>query len=264
MGPLRRLIHIPPAIRRNISMPIDHALIRPRPGDQYIAGYPRSGSTWLRTMVCALLDPDSGFEPAVFNQRIPGISIHNLPRVWALEEPRLMFSHTTFRPSLTRAVYVLRDGRDSLISFYHLSTTREKRRIPFPEWFDLYCLRAFGPRWDNHVESWLLRGKQRLGDNLLVIRFEDLKEAPVPGLQQVARFLGLRSDLESISHAVEMGSTEKARERERKERGQLDDPNASFYRGGRTGQWKDYMDDAMYSRFMQLSARALRLAGYSV
>jgi hypothetical protein len=263
MDPLRRLIDIPTAIRRNISMPIDHALVGRRPGDQYIAAYPRSGSTWLRTMLCTLLDPEKGFEPAVFNERIPGVDFRNLRKVWALQDPRLMFSHSMFRPSLGKTVYVVRDGRDSLVSLYHMYTNRERREMPFPAWFDHYCRRGFGPRWDNHVESWLIRGQQRLGDKLLVVRFEDLKQEPVAGLQKIAEFLGLRTDLESISWAVDMARTEKARERERAELGRIDDPNASFYRGGKTGQWKEYMDDAIYSRFMKLSARAMQLAGYS-
>lgn len=260
---LRRLIGVPSAIRRNISMPVDHALVGHRPSDQYIAGFPRSGSTWLRTMVSTLLDPENGFEPDVFNQAIPGVSLASLGKVRTLGDPRLIFSHTTFRPSLRRVVYVVRDGRDSLISLYHLSTTREKREVPFSEWFDLYSARWLGPRWDDHVESWLIRGRQHLGQNLLVIRFEDLKQAPVSGLQEVAEFLGLRTNPETVSYAVDMARTEKAREREQKERGRIDNPDASFYRGGKTGQWKQYMTDSIYNKFMKFSARALNVAGYA-
>lgn len=263
MVPPRRLLEIPSAIRRNISMPIDHALVGHRPSDQYILAFPRSGSTWLRTMVATILDPEKGFEPAVFNEIIPGVSLSSLRRVRALADPRLIFSHSTFRRSVARAVYVVRDGRDAIVSLYHYATIRAGQEMAFPEWFDLYSARHFGPRWDNHVESWLVRGKEHLGKELLIVRFEELKKEPVAGLEKIAGFLGLPHGQEMVSHAVDMARTEKAREREKKERGEIADPNASFYRGGKTGQWQEYLTGPIYDRFMEMSATALRLAGYS-
>lgn len=264
MGSLRRLAGTPLLLRRNLSMPVDHALLRQRPGDQFVVAFPRSGSTWVRTMLATLRDPEKGFDPYVFNETIPGVSFANLPRLRALPSPRLMFSHTAFRRSLPRVVYVVRDGRDALISYYHFSTTREGKAVPFSEWFDLYAMGGFGPRWDRHVKSWLIRGQQHLGDKLLVVRFEDLKKNPVPGLQAIASFLGLPADLQIVSRAVEMAKTEKAREREEKQWGHIQDPNASFYRGGKTGQWEEFLTGEIYAKFMKLSAEALRLAGYSL
>lgn len=263
MSGLRQLTELPSLVRRNISLPINHALIKERRSDQYIAAYPRSGSTWLRTVLAALMDPEKGFEPDVFNQIIPSVGAQYLSRISSLPDPRLIFSHTVFRPSLRRVVYLVRDGRDSVVSFYHMETTREGVKLPFADWFDLYCARRFGPRWDNNVESWLTRGKEHLGNNMLFVKFEEMKRNPVPHIQKISSFLNIPADDAAISHALEASSIDSAREREKRERGRIGDPNASFYRGGKTGQWREYLNGDIYARFLNLSRRAMSLAGYS-
>jgi hypothetical protein len=262
MGGFRQLTELPWLVRRNISLPINHALIRKRESDQYIVAFPRSGSTWLRTVLAALIDREKGFEPAVFNRLIPSVGVYNLSLIGSLPDPRLIFSHTVFRHSLRRVVYLVRDGRDSIVSFYHMETTRSGISLSFPEWFNLYCLRRFGPRWDNNVESWLTHGRDYLRDNMLFVKFEELKKDPVSQIQKITSFLNMPSDEQAISRALDAASIENAREREKLEDRKFTDPNASFYRGGKTGQWRDYLDDAIYARFLRLSRRALQLAGY--
>lgn len=264
MGGLHQVTELPSLVRRNISLPINHALIRSRKSDRYIAAFPRSGSTWLRTVLSGIMDPEKGFEPAVFNQRIPSVGAQYLSLIASLPDPRLIFTHSVFRRSVHRAVYLVRDGRDSVVSFYHMETTRAGVKLEFPEWFDLYCMRRFGPRWDNNVESWLTRGKDFLGDNLLFVKFEEIKKNPLPHLLKITSFLNMEADDAAISRALEAASIDNAREREKREKRNLSDPNASFYRGGKTGQWQEQLNGALYDRFLKLSSRALSLAGYSV
>lgn len=258
----RLALDLPVVARRNTSLAVAHSLIRGRASDQYIVSYPRSGSTWLRTMLAGIMDPERGFEPEVFNRILPGVSGRRLPLVWNLKDPRILHSHTTFRKRLPRTVYVVRDGRDAIVSFYHYTVTRAGRQISFSEWFALYCRRWYGPRWHDHVHSWLTDGKKQLGDDLLIVKFEELKATTVAHVQVIARFLGLPTDVDAISRAVDMAGLERAREREKKERGELQNPDESFYRGGEIGQWRNYLVDGTYEKFMDMSEKALKLAGY--
>jgi hypothetical protein len=248
---------LPNALRRNFSLTLAHGLIRTHATDQYIVSYPRSGSTWLRTMLAGIIDPDSGYEPDVFNRLLPGVSGRRLPLVWALSDPRILHSHTTFRSEISKAVYVLRDGRDALISFYHYTTTRIGIDVPFARWLEFYCGRWYGPCWHDHVEGRLSAGRERLGSNLLVVKFDDLKTDPVGRVQRVADFLGLPSERDLVAHAVEMAGIEQAKKREARVFGELEDSNQSFYRGGKTGQYQDYLKGSLYDRFMGMSARAM-------
>jgi hypothetical protein len=263
MNHLSRVLELPQVAGRNASLGIAHSLIKTRASDQYIVSYPRSGSTWLRTILAGIMDPIRGFEPEVFNWILPGVSGRRVSRIWKLRDPRIIHSHTTFRRGLPRVVYVVRDGRDVVISFYHYTVTRAGLRVPFSEWFNLYCKRWYGPRWHDNVESWLTDGRKQLGKNLLVVKFEELKASPMAHVQEITDFLGLPANLGAVSDALEMASLEQAREREKREAGPIANPDASFYRGGRSGQWQDYMDEPIYRKFMQISGRAFHLAGYA-
>lgn len=212
--------------------------------------------------MAGVIDPDTGYEPAVFNRILPGVSGRRLPLVWSLPDPRTIHSHTTFRSGIPKAVYVVRDGRDAVVSFFHYSTTRNGVQIPFNKWFELYSRRWYGPRWHDHVESWLTRGRKQLGENLMVVKFEDLKDRPLDQVQHIADFLGLPSSHDLIAHAIDMASIEKAREREARVFGKLEDNDQSFYRGGRTGQYRDYLQGNLYERFLNMSATAMSLAAY--
>lgn len=263
MNYLSQALELPQVARRNASLAIAHSLIKTRTSDQYIVSYPRSGSTWLRTILAAIMDPTRGFEPEVFNLMLPGVSGRRVTQIWKLNNPRIMHSHTTFRRGLPRVIYVVRDGRDVVTSFYHYTVTRNGLQVSFPEWFDLYCQRWYGPRWHDHVESWLTKGKKRLGENLQVVKFEELKASPVACVQEVIDFLGLSANSGMISEALEMASLEQAREREKQARGSIANLDASFYRGGKSGQWQDHMDERTYRKFMRISGRAFDLADYA-
>jgi hypothetical protein len=262
MRTLNRILDLPNVLRRNCSLTVAHAFVRTHATDRYIVSFPRSGSTWLRTILAGLIDPVAGHEPEVFNRILPGVSGRRLPLIWSLADPRIIHSHTTFRSSIPKAVYVVRDGRDAIVSYYHYLTTRNGVEMPFEDWFDLYTRRWYGPRWHDHVESWLTKGKQKLGAALMVPKLEDLKTDPVRHVGRVADFLGLNPNHSAIHHAVEKASLDQARKREAKVFGNLPNENQSSYPGGRTGQYQDYLQGDMYDRFMRISECALTLAGY--
>lgn len=262
MRTLNLLRDLPNALRRNYSLPLAHALIRTHATDGYIVSFPRSGSTWLRTILAGLIDSEAGAEPEVFNRILPGVSGRRLPLVWSLPDPRIIHSHTTFRAAIPKAVYVVRDGRDAIVSFYHYSTTRNGIEMPFEEWFALYTRRWYGPRWHDHVESWLTKGREKLGASLMVMRFEDLKGDPIGLVREVADFLGLPTEQRAIAHAVEMASLEQARKREAKVFGDIQNKDQSFYRGGSTGQYQEYLRGKTYDTFMRMSGDALALLDY--
>lgn len=255
-------LDLPNVLRRNFSLTIAHALVRNRKTDRYIVSYPRSGSTWLRTILGAIMNPETGFEPDTFNRILPGVSGTRLPLIWALPDPRIIHSHTTFRTGISKAVFVVRDGRDAIVSYYHFTTTRIGIKVSFGKWFELYCRRWYGPRWHDNVEGWLSIGSKQLEDNLMVVKFEDLKADPLGRVQSVADFLGLPSQRDLVGHAIEMASIEQAKKREARELGNLQNNNQSFYRGGKSGQYHDYLQGKIYDRFMRMSTRAMSLAGY--
>ena len=78
----------------------------------------------------------------------------------------------------------------------------------------------------------------------------------------IARFLEIPANKTKIVEAVHASSLEQMRIIEHKRMGTLSDPNKSFYRGGKTGQWKTYFTPSLEYQFIQKSSKALELADY--
>ena len=249
--------------RGRFTIPLALFLIRNLKNVSYISAYPRSGSTWLRTIVCNVVYPEAESNPLIFNQIIPGVSFLNLGVVKRVPNPRVLFTHSKYIFRLPQTVYLVRDGRDAILSFFHFTTTRRNIKVPFEKWFDYYLKGYFGARWDENVTSWLKKGRNQMGASLLVEKFEDFKENPDEKMRKILDHLGIDANQQQITNAIEMASIERAKKWEREHLGEIQNPDASFYRGGKLGNWKEYFSSSAHSRFMEVAGVAMKLAGYS-
>jgi len=249
-------------LRNLLSTPIGHALLSKRNDDAYIAAFPRSGSTWLRTMLVNAMDSTAMSNPDVFNARIPAVSIRNAKNINALESPRIIMTHSVYRRSINKALYLVRDGRDAFISSYHYHVTRNKRQLSIDSYYKQYRNRYYGCTWEEHVESWLRDGRNELGENSMVVKFEELKYDPKVVLKRAVEFFKLDVDDSALDKAVENSSLDKARAIEQQRQGIIEDRNASFYRGGHSQQWQTQEHSVAINKFQQNADRALALAGY--
>lgn len=250
------------AIKNRLSLPLGHFLLRKSSGDQFIAAFPRSGSTWLRTILVNILFTEANSNPDVFNIKIPGVSIRGALRINTMPPPRIIMTHSICRKEISRAVYLVRDGRDALVSFYHYLTTRNNQIITFPMFWKLYCIGIYGIPWHKHIESWLVHGRQTMGNQLLVIRFEDMKKDTEAVICEVTNFLGISSSIEKIHEAINKASLERMKKIEMQRKGFLYDENASFYRGGISGQYNKYLKGDIVEKFYRISGASLKIAGY--
>lgn len=246
-----------------VNRRVGHLLVRDRADDRYIYSYPRSGSTWLRTILGNLVDPTLDVDPERRRRLMPGVSVRNARLINALESPRLIKSHGRYMGPVPRAVYLVRDGRDVIVSMYHKRITRPGHgdRVDFSEFCRRYFRGDLGERWDQSVTSWLERGTAEMRDSLKVLRFEDLKGDPRNRVAEVSEFLGIAAQPESIAAAIETASLDRLRATERSRLGELA-PDRSIYRGGKVGQWREMLTGELYDRFMALSGATLTAAGY--
>ena len=246
-------------LRNRLSTPIGHALLSKRKDDAYIAAYPRSGSTWLRTILVNILDPSANSNPDVFNARIPAVSIRNASIINKLSSPRLIMTHSNWRSSINKGVYLVRDGRDAFISSYHYHVTRNGLDMSIRAYFELYKQRAYGQTWESHVLSWLEYGVKELGNDLVVVRFEDLKNDTQGCVKRICFFLQIEADDELIQRAIALASLDNAKKIEQQRQGNIKDNNASFYREGRSEQWKSAQYSEIISEFENEAGLALKL-----
>lgn len=245
----------------HFTMPLAHRIVG-NTDSIFLASFPRSGNTWIRTILCNLLVTEAKGDPQIFNQVIPDISLKRL-RKGGGKHFQILKTHAKFQREINKAIYVVRDGRDALVSFYHYTITRNSKDMSFSKWFDAYARGLYGPLWHENVESWLMKGQDILGESLLVLRFEDIKRDPLHCVRKIVDFVKLSVSNIEIETAVELSSLKQARKWEEYYLGQPETPNMSFYRGGEIGQWLDYFNESDHTLFWNLSHRAMDLANYS-
>jgi hypothetical protein len=235
------------------------------PADVFLCSYPKSGNTWLRFLLAQLLTGRSADFQSI-DDLIPYVGgHHNAPRVLR-DQGRLIKSHEPYSrfydSAYAKLVYVIRDGRDVAVSYYHEACARGRLAGGLPEFLERFLaarLDGYGP-WHEHIRGWL---GHRDGRSLLEIRYEDLLETPIETLGRVADFLGLAAPDDALSEAVAANTAQEMRQRERAG-GPLfpANPGGRFVRAGRAGSWKDHFSAEDLSLFLQQTDGVLAQLGY--
>lgn len=217
-----------------------------RPDDTFIVSYPKSGNTWTRFLVASLLHPESPTDFGNIDERCPTIYKAKATALAALPGPRVLKSHEYFDPRYPRVIYIVRDPRDVLVSYFHyqrrkgfIDGTVEIAR--FADDFLAGRLNSFGT-WGENVASWLgTRGER---DDFLLLRYEDMLAEPAAQLARIVRFLGRTASEAELARVVDGCSFERMRALEASTgaksahmRAVRDD--IGFVRQGKSGGWRD-------------------------
>lgn len=190
MGPLARRLAAhrqPPTAPRHDGQPA-FTFDEVRPDDTYLVSFPRSGNTYLRNLLTALV-LDRRPTPADVQDVVPDIHWCDGTQRPSSEAPLLVKSHAP--PSIpvpAKVVYLVRDGRAALLSYFRYL---QRRGRPTPAHADdmLTWPGTWPSSWSDHVAGWLDRLGHQPGS--MVVRYEDLVADPTAILGQVAGLAGL-------------------------------------------------------------------------
>src|ERR1700731_1061512 len=161
-----------------------------RSSDVFFASYPRSGSTWLRFLLYdSLLGESSGFSSV--NQAIPDVKLHKAGLPLMPRGGRLIKTHEVYHPEYRKAVYLVRDPRDVALSEYAYQTALGLVSQPLDDYLRVFLTRGVNPfsSWPEHIESWL--SAPLSSDQLLVVKFEDLRRDTVNSVSRIIQFFGI-------------------------------------------------------------------------
>lgn len=183
--------------------------------DVFIASFPRSGNTWMRFVLADIFAGERISFRSV-EEIMPGVGHHEGAPGYARGGGRLIKTHEPWRPEYRRGVYLVRDVRDVLMSYYrmHQSLQPDLALDTFVDRFVRGQVDGYGS-WQDHVEGWL--GAAGNGCDLLVIRYEDLRADPIPEFQKAAAFVGTEVDADRVQRALDDNSVENLREREQQD-----------------------------------------------
>ena len=209
--------------------------LRLRDTDVFVCSYPKSGTTWMQAIVVNLLT--QGASPGAGEHISAFAPFFDVDRTWnhASGEPsgvytkggessggfgggrRVFNTHLRWdqmprdEGSGARYIYVVRDGKDVVTSFFHhLSNQADSGGFggTFEEFFAAWLggSTPYG-RWADHVKSWLLRSPSSVAaGHVLVVYYEDLLADLEGQVRRVDAFL--RRDLrrEDPGHGGSGGS----------------------------------------------------------
>lgn len=201
----------------------------------WLSSYPKSGNTWLRFLLYGYFFGVPGGSADVA-RRIPDLHV---ARQLMKAEPfdvggkRTIFikSHHMFTPwhpmraETAGAIHVVRHPRDVLLSNLHYARLVDDNDVnPLSDEQYARAFIRFGgdPRWIrygmgtwlDHLAAWT----QNSSVPALRLRYEDLKARPDAELRKVLAFLNLRPNEDRLKVAVEVGSFERMRSLETREK----------------------------------------------
>jgi hypothetical protein len=190
-----------------------------RPGDTFIVSYPRSGNTWTRFLLANLLYPNKEITFKNIEQLIPDAEAQSSRYLKNVPSPRFIKTHQYFDHRYGKVIYIVRDPRDVVLSYYDFS--RKNGHIPDGFSLDRYVSDFVGARlssaswgtWAENVGTWVAARQGQ--PTFLLLRYEDLIAQTEVELARVAQFLNLIATRERIAVAVQNCSAERMREMEK-------------------------------------------------
>lgn len=223
----------------------------------FVCGYPRSGTTWFSELLADYL---------------------NLPRprhyILPLGFSCVVHTHVPASHRLSDCFYVLRDGRDCLVSAYFklVKNMAEDENYVYSDLYndlfegsfddprkniELYIDHLFTHRkhhWGRHVKGWL--DKQQQHPNQIVIaRYEDLVQDTKAAFSQVLHNKYGEVREEFVESAVERQKFERQIKR-------AEEQHRTFLRKGKSGDWRNWFTAETARIFDQYAGDVLIQAGY--
>lgn len=205
-----------------------------RPTDIFLVSFPKSGNTWMRFWLANLLRPEQlEITFRTVNALVPPvIALPNLKN--PLPDPRFIKSHAPFQSQYPRVIYILRDGRDAMLSYYYY----QRAKLPLGTTIADFLAQTPWPcRWADHVASWL--NAELPADRFLLLRYEELQKEPAIQLQRLIQFADLTVSPTRLQQALERSSFQAMRQNEQKHGGPRGhNPEGGFMRQGQNGSWQ--------------------------
>jgi sulfotransferase family protein len=190
-----------------------------RPDDTFIVSYPRSGNTWTRFLIANLLHPDKAVTFANIEELIPDAEAQSSRYMKRVPSPRVIKSHQYFDHRYRKVIYIVRDPRDVVVSYYQFA--RKYRSVQDGSSLESFVSDFVRGRlssaswgtWGENVSTWTAARHGQ--ESFLLLRYEDLIAGATIELKRLAQFLGIDVTLQHLLDAVNRSSADRMRDLEK-------------------------------------------------
>ncbi|KAL1803568.1 hypothetical protein ACET3Z_032215 [Daucus carota] len=268
---------------------------QPRENDIFLVTSPKSGTTWLKAILFALVnreahlpqDPHHPLLSKTPHQLVPFLEFLHPSEYDSLcnssdSSSRIFATHIslgTLPKAITgdsgslncKIVYLCRDIKDTFVSLFHFGNNKKTSPISLEDAFNLYCkgISSAGPIWDQILGYW--KESQKNQHKVLFMRYEEMKDEPYLQLRRLANFLGIPFSQEEessglVDQIISICSFESMTKVDVNKTGTFVDGfnNSSFFRKGVVGDWKNCLTADMASRLDQITEEKFRGSGLSL
>jgi hypothetical protein len=239
---------------------------RIRPDDIFVVSYPRSGTTLMQMILHQLTsDGELSFSHishvSPWFERSLALGHVDASDFDAYPSPRIFKSHLPYPwiPKGARYIYVVRDGMDVAVSYYHFYRSHLAFKGPFSEFFERFMKGRVQYRsWFKHVAGWRAH---RQNPDVLMVEYERLVEEMEAALREISSFCKLPIDPRQVPRILERCSFDFMKRHEEKfdhitavllEREMM---SSSFIRQGRVGVGREYLTVQQEEAFEQMAKR---------
>ncbi|CAL9248765.1 unnamed protein product [Arabidopsis halleri] len=266
---------------------------KPRGTDIILASLPKGGTTWLKSLVFAVVHRDKYSENTqthpLLSQNphdlVPFLELElyansQIPDLTKFPSPMIFSTHThlqALREATTKAsspckiVYVCRGIKDTFVSGWHYRNMLHRTKMDqatFELMFDAYCrgVLLYGPYWEHVLSYW--KGSLEDKENVLFMKYEEIIEEPRIQVKRLAEFLKCPFTAEeeecgSVEEILKLCSLRNLSNLEVNKKGttRIGLDSQIFFRKGEVGDWKNHLTPQMAKTVDEIIECRLRGSG---
>lgn len=211
------------------------ALNQVREQDIFLISFPKSGNTWIRFLLANLMESHREITLKNINEFVPGIyQFKN--EIDLIPGQRYIKSHHFHENINERVIYVYRDYRDVLISYFHYLSGHGQFKGTLSEFVKSDQKdQPFGS-WKDHLTE-AITYQSTNPSKMLMVSFDQLKGDPISQLKRIISFCKIIPE-QPLEQIIEKCSFNNLRQVEAKYGKVHDKSEINFFRSGKSEQWK--------------------------
>ena len=227
--------------------------------DVFIAGFPKSGNTLMQNIMTGIV---YGIIPkklhnSVIQELIPDIIDKKFYKRFL--DTCFFKTHELPKPEYKKVIYIVRDGRDAMVSYYHMNKAAGVNHT-----IDEMIVEGKGlinTKWHIHTESWV---KNPYSANIMFLKYEDLITNPLTEYKRICEFVNIKRDDTFLQDLVDACSFDTMRKREAEQnwgKG-IWKEKYFFVRKGQAGDYVNELSESNIKHFTEESYKMLKHFNY--